>query len=113
MQYTAVWSENQEFIVQIGMKAVNVMKAREKNELSYLFSILWVNLGSGYYAVDAKSGEIVGGKTGTTLKAGNCLVLLDRSDAGKPYISIVMGAGTKDVLYQDMTALIEGISDNE
>ncbi len=60
MQYTAVWSENQEFIVQIGMKAVNVMKAREKNELSYLFSILWVNLGSGYYAVDAKSGEIVG-----------------------------------------------------
>ena len=60
-----------------------------------------------------KSGEIVGGKTGTTLKAGNCLVLLDRSDAGKPYISIVMGAGTKDVLYQDMTALIEGISDNE
>ena len=72
---------------------------------------------TNYYALGEaplpKSGEIVGGKTGTTLKAGNCLVLLDRSDAGKPYISIVMGAGTKDVLYQDMTALIEGISDNE
>lgn len=60
MQYSALWSENQEFIVQIGMNPVNVMKAREKNELAYLFSMFRVNLGAGYYAVDAKSGEIIG-----------------------------------------------------
>lgn len=52
--------------------------------------------------------KIIGGKTGTTLKAGNCLVLLNESDSGQPYISIVMGADTKDLLYQDMTKLIEG-----
>lgn len=53
--------------------------------------------------------EIIGGKTGTTKKAGNCLILLDRTADEKPYISVVMGAETKDLLYQDMTALINGI----
>ena len=68
---------------------------------------------TNYYALGEaplpKSGEIVGGKTGTTLKAGNCLVLLDRSDAGKPYISIVMGADSKPLLYEDMSAMINQI----
>lgn len=72
---------------------------------------------TNYYALGEaplpKSGKIIGGKTGTTLKAGNCLILLDQSDNGKPFISIVMGAETKEILYQDMTALIEGIADNE
>ena len=68
---------------------------------------------TNYYALGEaklpKSGKIIGGKTGTTQSAGNCLILLDESDSGRPYISIVMGAGTKEILYQDMTALIEGI----
>lgn len=72
---------------------------------------------TNYYALGEaklpKSGKIIGGKTGTTQKAGNCLILLDESDGGKPYISIVMGAGTKELLYQDMTALIEGIPDGK
>lgn len=72
---------------------------------------------SNFYALGQaklpKSGKIIGGKTGTTLKAGNCLILLVESDSQKPYISIVMGAATKDILYQDMTAMIEGISDSE
>lgn len=72
---------------------------------------------SNFYALGQaklpKSGKIIGGKTGTTLKAGNCLILLVESDSQKPYISIVMGAATKDILYQDMTAMIEGISDGE
>lgn len=57
-------------------------------------------------------GKIIGGKTGTTLKAGNCLILLVESDSQNPYISIVMGAETKDLLYQDMTAIIEGIPED-
>ena len=56
-----------------------------------------------------KSGKIIGGKTGTTKKAGNCLILLDESNDGKSYISVVMGAETKELLYQDMTELIEKI----
>lgn len=60
MQYSALWSRNGEFIVQVGMEPANVMKAREKNELSYLFSLFRVNLEPGYYAIDSRSGEIVG-----------------------------------------------------
>ncbi len=60
MQYSALWSKNEEFIVQIGMEPVNVMKASAKNELSFLFSLFRVNLEAGYYAVDSESGEIVG-----------------------------------------------------
>lgn len=56
---------------------------------------------------------IVGGKTGTTDKAGNCLILLEKDASDHPYISIVMGAGSKELLYQNMTALIEGIPVNE
>lgn len=34
MQYYALWSENKEFIVQMGMEPINVMKATEK--INYL-----------------------------------------------------------------------------
>ena len=68
---------------------------------------------SNYYAQGTvelpEHAKIIGGKTGTTKKAGNCLVLLNESQDGKPYISIVMGAKSKDLLYQDMTTLIQGI----
>lgn len=60
MQYSALWSESGELIVQVGMEPVNVMKVTEKNELSYLFSQFRVNLEAHYYAVDIASGEIVG-----------------------------------------------------
>lgn len=56
---------------------------------------------------------IVGGKTGTTKKAGNCLILLEKDSKDNPYISIVMGADSKELLYQNMTALIDGIPASE
>lgn len=59
MQYSALWSKSGAFIVQIGMEPVNVLKATEKNELSYLFSLFRVNPHANYYAV-IESGEIVG-----------------------------------------------------
>lgn len=72
---------------------------------------------SNYYAQGTvelpEHAKIIGGKTGTTKKAGNCLVLLNESQDGKPYISIVMGAKSKDLLYQDMTTLIQGIASTE
>lgn len=67
---------------------------------------------TNYYAkgiVNAPDGiTVVGGKTGTTGEAGYCLILLERNEADHPYISIVMGAGSRDVLYEDMNALLEG-----
>ena len=60
MQYSAVWSDNGEYIVQIGMEPVNVMKVTEKNELSHVFSHFRINPSANYYAVDIETGEIVG-----------------------------------------------------
>lgn len=57
-----------------------------------------------------KGVTVLGGKTGTTSSAGNCLALLSQNSYGSPYISIVMGASTKELLYQQMTSLLENIN---
>ncbi|MDY5987574.1 D-alanyl-D-alanine carboxypeptidase family protein [Sporofaciens sp. SGI.106] len=53
--------------------------------------------------------QVIGGKTGYTGEAGNCLILLDEDAGGNPYISIVLGAESKPLLYEDMTAIIDQI----
>ncbi len=53
--------------------------------------------------------SVLGGKTGYTPEAGDCLILLDQDGAGNSYISIVMGADSKPKLYEDMSALIDQI----
>ncbi len=63
---------------------------------------------TGYEAVPDGM-TIVGGKTGTTDQAGNCLILLVKDDNGHSYITIVMGASTKSILYTDMSTLIGAI----
>lgn len=57
-----------------------------------------------------KGVTVLGGKTGTTSSAGNCLALLSQNSYGSPYVSIVMGASTKDLLYQQMNSLLENIN---
>lgn len=54
---------------------------------------------------------VIGGKTGTTDEAGSCLILLTKDAEKHSYISIVMGADTKDILYQDMTTILSSIPD--
>lgn len=56
--------------------------------------------------VEAPEGfTVVGGKTGTTSAAKNCIVLYSRDAAGKEYISVVLRAPSRDVLYEDLNAL--------
>lgn len=57
-----------------------------------------------------KDVTVLGGKTGTTSLAGNCLALLSQNAYGKPFVSIVMGASTKDLLYQQMNSLLQNIN---
>jgi D-alanyl-D-alanine carboxypeptidase len=52
---------------------------------------------------------VIGGKTGYTGEAGNCLILLNVDETGNRYVSIVMGAKDKPVLYDDMTAILDQI----
>ena len=65
---------------------------------------------TNYYASgDAAAPEgvkVIGGKTGTTDEAGSCLVLYEQDQQGRPYISIVMGASQKSILYDNMTRLM-------
>lgn len=60
MQYSALWSPNKEYIIQIGMEPVNVNKRTKKNELSYIFSLFRVNPYIFYYAIDSTTGKIIG-----------------------------------------------------
>lgn len=60
MQYAAVWSQDGEYIVQIGLEPTRVMEVTKKNELSYIFSLLTVGYDTNMYAVDAATGDIKG-----------------------------------------------------
>lgn len=130
MQYSAVWSENGEFIVQVGMEPVNVLSATEKNELSYMFSLFRVNVGVHIYAIDAKSGKIVGSTV--TEDVGKNLTevgfdLTEIQEEGDGFHTKVNGEGsycvftqigsnligrvvTNDVLYQNIIAISAGLA---
>ncbi|MXP75937.1 response regulator [Lachnospiraceae bacterium WCA-9-b2] len=60
VQYSALWSEDKSFILQVGMKPSNVVRATEKNELSYIFSLLRTGVGYQLYAVDSDTKKVVG-----------------------------------------------------
>lgn len=68
---------------------------------------------TNYYAqglaAPPTNATVKGGKTGTTDEAGNCLILLEETTDGKPYVSVIMKADTKALLYEDMTAMIQTI----
>ncbi|WP_306480125.1 D-alanyl-D-alanine carboxypeptidase family protein [Mediterraneibacter sp.] len=50
--------------------------------------------------------HVYGGKTGTTDQAGNCVILYEKNAAGNPYISVIMGASDKPLLYEEMNELL-------
>lgn len=52
---------------------------------------------------------VIGGKTGTTNAAGHCLILLARDNSSNPYIAVIMRAESSDVLYNEMTNLLQEI----
>ena len=52
---------------------------------------------------------VLGGKTGTTQAAGNCLVMASPAENGDEYISVVMKAGSRPALYENMTNIIRKI----
>ncbi len=53
---------------------------------------------------------VIGGKTGTTKAAGSCLLLLSKNVGGASYISVILGAESRDVVYAEMIDLLEEIN---
>ncbi|MCR5002205.1 MAG: D-alanyl-D-alanine carboxypeptidase [Lachnospiraceae bacterium] len=68
---------------------------------------------SNYYITGEVSSpsnvSIIGGKTGTTNKAGSCLILLSNDQKGSPYISVILKAEDRDTLYGQMSRLLEQV----
>ena len=54
--------------------------------------------------------NVIGGKTGTTSHSRSCLVLLSTDENEAPYISIILGASSGNVLYDNMNILISNIA---
>ncbi len=82
----------------------------DKNGDEKEFSRLSTNL---YHKGDYNPPEkvdVVGGKTGTTNAAGHCLMILSRDTSGNPYISIVLRSESRDLLYTEMTDLLDKIN---
>lgn len=52
---------------------------------------------------------VIGGKTGTTNAARSCLMLLSRDASGSPYISVILKAETRDLVYEKMIDLLDEI----
>lgn len=53
---------------------------------------------------------VIGGKTGTTEKAGACLILFSKNAQGTPFISVVLKSDDRTTLYSQMTDLLEDIN---
>ena len=49
--------------------------------------------------------SVLGGKTGTTDLARNCVILYCTDTQGNPYISVIMGAESRNALYEAMNRL--------
>lgn len=54
--------------------------------------------------------KVIGGKTGTTNAAGNCLVLYTKDTAGNPYVSVILRCSERGILYEKMTGLLSEIA---
>ncbi len=49
---------------------------------------------------------VIGGKTGTTAAARNCLVLLSKDSSGNPYVSVILNCSERQFLYKEMADLL-------
>lgn len=83
-------------------------KSGAEKELSFKSTNQFLSADSGYKSPDNIT--VIGGKTGTTEAAGACLILLSKDTAGNPYISIILKADDRTVLYTKMTNLLEAIT---
>lgn len=95
-----------EIIHMTSYQTVYYNAAGENKNLSFETSNLFLR---GNYQAPANV-MVIGGKTGTTNAAGHCLVLLSRDVNGAPYISVILRSEARDILYTQMTDLLDEIN---
>ncbi len=77
------------------------------NEKEMEFSTTNLFLRGNYSSPDKVT--VIGGKTGTTNAAGNCLIILSKDTAGNPYISVILRSKERQLMYEQMIDLLEEI----
>lgn len=95
-----------EIIQKNSYETVFYDKDGDEKQFSHLTTNLYLR---GEYKAPEKV-SIVGGKTGTTNAAGHCLMILSKDISGNPYISIVLRSESRDLLYTEMTDLLDEIN---
>ncbi len=74
----------------------------------------WTNtnryLDNKYETVMPENMHVIAGKTGTTLAAGHCLVLATEDIVAHRYISIILNADNKNMLYDNMSKLLVSLA---
>jgi D-alanyl-D-alanine carboxypeptidase len=53
---------------------------------------------------------VLGGKTGATNAAKQCLLILSKDVSGAPYISVILKSESRDLIYTQMTELLKKIN---
>lgn len=94
-------------IIQMSSFTVQFQNTFGQVNSIYLESTDYYLLGE---ATEPKGVTVLGGKTGTTDEAGNCLALVSQNEYGKTFISIVTNAFDKPQLYQQMNQMLERIN---
>ena len=125
MQYAAVWREDGEEIVQIGMEPDRVLEVMEKTELSYIFALVTVDPGVDVYAIDSGTHKVLGAMNPEHQgrKAEDIGIFVDRvTDENKLYTMTVDNEvkscafeerdGVILVRASDRQALFDGINRN-
>lgn len=89
-----------------------VYKDKDNKEITKTFNSTNLYLDEASEAFVGLEGlNVIGGKTGTTSKAGNCLILLTKDRNQNSYISLLLKAGNRSELYTQMTHLLSSILD--
>lgn len=95
-----------EIIQMTGYQTTYYDRDGEAKELDFSTSNLFLR--GDYQAPENVT--VIGGKTGTTNAAGNCLILLSRDKNGAPYISAILRSEARDILYPEMIDLLDEIN---
>lgn len=53
---------------------------------------------------------VLGGKTGVTTAAQHCLLIFSKDTSGSPYISVILKSESRDIIYKQMTELLNKIN---
>jgi len=94
-------------IIESGSIQVDVLRNEKLKSMSFVSTNQFLN---GTYQFPENL-TLMGGKTGTTNKAGCCLTLYVQDQAGSCYIAEIFGAESYETLYPNMLQLLSYISE--